>query len=78
MAHKYCRYCAFCICGDTYYCTALDKTLHNIKIAVNCSEFALSELGDIDTGKPYKPRQSVPICEEGEQLTLDGRSMDNG
>lgn len=71
MTHKYCRYCAFCICGDAYYCTAFDKELYNVKRAVNCSEFALSELGDVDTGKPYKPRKYVPIYEEGEQMMLD-------
>lgn len=71
MAHKYCRYCAFCICGDTYYCIAYDKELYNVKRAVNCSEFALSELGDVDTGKPYKPQKYVPVYEEGEQIMLD-------
>lgn len=71
MAHKYCRYCAFCICGDAYYCTALDKELYNVKSVVKCSEFALSELGDVDTGRQYDPRKAVPKTEEGEQLTLD-------
>lgn len=53
---KYCRYCAFCISGDTYYCTCYDKVLNNVNRVTNCSEFVLSELGDVDTEKPYKPR----------------------
>ena len=54
---KYCRYCSFCICGDCYYCTAFDKVLNRVDRATNCESFALSEMGDVDTGKPYKPRE---------------------
>ena len=54
---KYCRYCAYCICGDCYYCNAFDKVLNRVDKATNCKEFVLSELGDVDTGKPYKPRE---------------------
>lgn len=72
MAHKYCRYCAHCICGDAYYCTAFDKVLYNVKSAVNCSGFALSQLGDVDTGKPYKPREAVAVYDDSMQLTFEG------
>lgn len=70
MPHKYCRYCAHCISGDAYYCTEFDKILYNIKSAVNCSAFTLSELGDVDTGKPYKPRKVVTACDDSKQLTF--------
>lgn len=72
MTHKYCRYCAFCISGDTYYCTALDKELRNVKSVTSCSEFALSKMGDVDTGKHYIPRKHIPAYETGEQITFEG------
>ena len=60
MAKQYCRYCAFCIDGDALYCTNFDKILTEaqIKRPNKCKDFALSELGDIETGKPYQPRVS--------------------
>lgn len=70
MSHKYCRYCAYCISGDTYYCTEFEKVLHNIKSAVNCSLFTMSALGDIDTGKPYKLRKKVSVRDDSTQITL--------
>lgn len=54
---KYCRYCAFCISGDCYYCTQHDKELARVDRVTNCPEFVMSELGDVDTGKPYKGRE---------------------
>lgn len=77
MPHKYCRYCSHCFEGDVYYCSELNKELHSITHAVNCPDFALSELGDVITGKQYSPRKQVPIYEEGKQLTLDERSNQN-
>lgn len=54
---KYCRYCAFCISGDAYYCTEHKEALGNVKQVTQCPDFVLSELGDVDTGKQYKPRK---------------------
>ncbi len=54
---KYCRYCAFCINGDGYYCTRHDKELSRVDRVTSCPEFAMSELGDVDTGKPYRGRE---------------------
>lgn len=54
---KYCRYCAFCISGDCYYCTCHDKELSRVDKVTNCPDFVMSEMGDVDTGKPYKPRE---------------------
>lgn len=70
---KYCRYCAFCISGDTYYCTRFDKVLFNIKGVTSCPEFALSALGVVDTGKPYKPRDfsdKVTMQKDTKQITF--------
>lgn len=71
MAHKYCRYCAHCTSGDAYYCTEFEKVLRNIKSAVKCPLFTLSTLGDVDTGKPYKPRKSVAVCDDSAQLAFE-------
>lgn len=54
---KYCRYCSFCILGDCYYCTAIGKVLKRIDKALDCDDFALSELGDVETGRQYQPRK---------------------
>lgn len=54
---KYCRYCSFCFFGDVYYCSDKDKVLNRIDKPTSCNDFAMSELGDVDTGKQYKPRQ---------------------
>lgn len=56
---KYCRYCTYCICGDWYYCTLLNKELRRVDRAVNCDSFELSEMGDVDTGKQYKPQNRI-------------------
>lgn len=58
---QYCRYCAFCICirGDyPYYCTVKNAEITKARVmSVNkCDLFALSEAGDVDTGKQYRPR----------------------
>ena len=65
---QYCRYCAFCISGDCYYCTNFDKVLNRVDRATNCKEFVLSELGDVDTGKLYTPR--VPKSQEAITIQL--------
>lgn len=54
---KYCRYCSYCISGDCYYCNFHNRVLNRVNVATNCDHFILSELGDVDTGKMYKPRR---------------------
>lgn len=54
---RYCRYCAFCIDGDCYYCTCHDKVLNNVKRPTSCPDFVMSVNGDVDTGKRYKPKK---------------------
>lgn len=71
MSKQYCRYCAFCIDGDALYCTEHEKVLTSagIRRANNCPDFALSDLGDVETGKPYTPR--LKNHDDGmEQLSL--------
>lgn len=70
---QYCRYCAFCIQPDTFYCTALDKQLTSRQVmAVNsCDDFVLSKHGDVETGQTYRPRERKTVAEEdGTQLSL--------
>lgn len=56
---QYCRYCAFCIEGDCYYCTNKGKVLSEsyIKHTNTCKDFTLSELGDVITGRKYQPHK---------------------
>lgn len=74
---QYCRYCAFCFEGDGYFCSEKHACLTDDKIRrVNhCKDFALSELGDVITGRPYTPRKGKPLteidgCAEFEQLSF--------
>lgn len=52
----YCRYCSFCILGDWYYCTFHDRVLKRVDVPKLCKNYVESELGDVETGKKYKPR----------------------
>jgi hypothetical protein len=55
---QYCKFCASCCHGDVYYCLTFEKVLSEsyIRKQNSCKEFALCDLGDVDTGKPYIPR----------------------
>lgn len=75
LGKKYCRYCAYCIAGDAYYCNARDKVLNRVDRVTDCPDFVLSTMGDVDTGKPYNPRGSndygtLEQQPDSEQLTL--------
>lgn len=74
---QYCRHCAFCFEGDGYFCSDKEKPLTESKIKKvnNCPDFALSELGDVITGKAYKPRVKTGEHYEG-QLSFE--DMVNG
>lgn len=65
---KYCRYCSFCISGDCYYCTKHEKVLLKVDKIVNCKDFILSEMGDVDTGRQYKPQNRQKQDIDYEQL----------
>lgn len=61
---KYCRYCSYCFLGDVYYCNCHDKVLKRVDKPTSCEDFILSDLGDVETGKPYKPRiKANPIVQ---------------
>lgn len=69
---KYCRYCAFCISGDCYYCTFYNKVLNTVDRVTSCPEFVKSVMGDVDTGKPYKPKEPKTIENSSfEQIRID-------
>lgn len=56
---QYCRYCAFAFEGDCFYCGEFEKVLSDSQMrhSNNCSHYVLSDLGDVVTGRAYKPRK---------------------
>ena len=68
--HQYCRYCAYCIEGDCFYCTEHEEVLseRQIRRVNHCKNFTLG-IDDIITGRQYKPRKPKKV--EGEQLKLE-------
>lgn len=61
---QYCRYCVFCFDAiDEFRCSNHPKgeEPHWNRSQINrenkCPNFALSDMGDVETGKPYKPRK---------------------
>lgn len=72
---QYCRYCAFCFEADQFRCSAevngqqLYMTERDIKRPNNCPAFSLSELGDVITGRQYKPREKK-VQEDNSQPSL--------
>ena len=72
---QYCRYCAFCFEADDFRCSnhPEGKQPHwsesDIKRANNCPNFEMSDLGDVITGRKYKPREKKQK-EEGTQMSL--------
>lgn len=77
---QYCRYCVFCFEADDFRCSnhPEGKQLHMTRAQVNranhCPNFALSDLGDVETGKPYRARK-FPNKKHGkreyEQISMD-------
>ena len=63
---QYCRYCAFCFEADQFRCSAeidgqqLYMTEDDIKRPNKCKAYTLSDLGDVITGRQYKPRIKKP------------------
>lgn len=60
---QYCRYCAYCFEADDFRCSNHPDgeephwTRQQINQANHCPNFALSDLGDVETGSPYRPRK---------------------
>ncbi len=72
---QYCKYCAYCVDGDAYYCTLKDIVLSESKVrrTNRCADYQYSVLGDVNSGKQYTPRNQRSITdgkEAFEQLTL--------
>lgn len=67
---KYCRYCSFCVSGNGYYCSYHKKELSRSQVykPANCNGFDLSELGCVDTGRKYKPREKKGNLTRQEQI----------
>ena len=75
---QYCRYCAFCFEADDFRCSNYpEKQLHmsrkDINRANKCKGFALSDLGDVETGKPYRPLKKARSTksDKEKQMTID-------
>ena len=70
-----CRYCAFCIPTDvdSYYCTdhRQEMSVSKIKHTNHCPDFALSELGDVDTCNVYKPRTPKTQTNDGKKENFE-------
>ena len=62
---QYCRYCAHCFDADDFRCSNHPKGLqpHMTRAQINrpnkCKNYVLSELGDVETGRQYRPAKSV-------------------
>lgn len=78
--NQYCRYCAFCfdMC-DIYGCSnhpegkELVMTRKQINRKNNCPNFALTDLGDVETGKPYRPLKKARFTksDKEKQMTIE-------
>ena len=76
---QYCRYCGWCFEADDFRCgnhpkgKQLRMTRQQINRENHCPNFVLTDLGDVETGKPYKPqkvRKPRRIIEQPEQTTI--------
>ena len=62
---QYCRYCAYCFEADGFQCGNHPRgeephmTREQINRANTCPNFILSDNGDVETGKQYKPRRRM-------------------
>lgn len=66
MSRQYCRYCAFCFEADDFRCSNHPDgdephwTREQINRPNTCPNFQLSDLGDVENGRPYTPRENRP------------------
>lgn len=79
MTRQYCRYCAFCFDADEFRCSnhpegkELRMTRKQVTRENHCPNFALSDLGDVETGKEYRPQEARKprrIIKQPEQTTI--------
>lgn len=61
---QYCRYCAFCFDAGEFRCSnhpdgkQIYMTRSDINRANKCPNYQYSDLGDVETGKQYRPLKS--------------------
>lgn len=74
---QYCRYCAHCFEADDFRCSDHPDgaephwTREQINRPNHCPNFVLSELGDVETGKMYRPRRDGAGRADFEQLRME-------
>lgn len=75
---QYCRYCAYCFEADDFRCSNHPDgkephwTREDINRLNHCHNFALSELGDVETGRMYRPRTEAAQRGTQEQIRMEG------
>lgn len=75
---QYCRYCAFCVYGDCLYCSFHNKTLSETYATHTntCNNFALSDMGDVITGRQYRPHRYHGKQIDGQMSLFDKETED--
>lgn len=70
---QYCRYCAYCFEGDCFYCSCHERVLAETSIrSVNrCRDYVKSELGDVASGRQYRPRRKEAVRDVKGQLRME-------
>lgn len=74
---QYCRYCAHCFEADDFRCSDHPDgvephwTREQINRPNHCPNFAISELGDVETGKMYRPRRGGTGRADFEQMRME-------
>ena len=76
MSKQYCRYCGMLSEGDCYYCNYKGVMSEDqIKRANTCKYYGYTDVGDIITGKQYKPRapyrKHEKAAEKYEQIEME-------
>lgn len=78
MAKQYCRYCAHCFEADDFRCSDHPKGLqpHWTREQINrpnhCPNFVASDLGDVESGKMYRPKKERAEGGLQGQIRMDG------
>lgn len=71
---QYCRYCVFCFKADDFRCSNHPEgkqphwTREQINRKNHCQNFELSDLGDVETGNPYRPMKERRRARTPEEL----------
>lgn len=62
---QYCRYCGYCVYGDTPYCEAKKQTMTEtyIKRVNSCKDYSFCNI-DVINGGDYTPRKPKKLVDE--------------